>query len=180
MQLYCPRAKLARLSAGVKCPCFLAAPDKAGSQAPLASRHSYTPAIHRHGEERAGQSITASLRVGRSRRATTGAAVTASAFNILTRTPATIVVGAAVFVPYGGQSRNEVGARTTFQGNFVAGYYFTPHDRMPCGDLVGYVSANLYQLTEGPGSKATTLTLAPGFRTHLGSDWYLLGASKSR
>jgi hypothetical protein len=83
--------------------------------------------------------------------------------------------GVGVFVPYGGQSRNEVGARTTVLGNLAGGYYFTAHDRIPFGDLVGYVSANLSQLTEGPGSKTTTVTLTPGFRTHLGSDWYLLG-----
>jgi len=83
--------------------------------------------------------------------------------------------GAGIFVPYGGQSRNEVGARTTFLGNLAAGYYFTPHDYTPFGDLVFYVSPNLYQRTEGPGPKTTTVTLTPGFRTHLGSDWYLLG-----
>ena len=83
--------------------------------------------------------------------------------------------GAAIFVPYGGQSRNEVGARTTFQGNLAVGYYFTPHDSIPFGDFVWYVSSNLFQLTEGPGSKTTTVNLTPGFRTHLGWDWYLLG-----
>ena len=83
--------------------------------------------------------------------------------------------GVGVFVPYGGQSRNEVGARTTFISNLAVGYYFTAHDRIPFGDLVGYVSSNLSQLTEGPGSKTTTVTLTPGFRTHLGADWYLLG-----
>jgi hypothetical protein len=83
--------------------------------------------------------------------------------------------GVGVFVPYGGQSRNEAGARTTVLGNLAVGYYFTAHDSVPFGDLVWYVSSNLAQLTEGPGSKTTTVTLTPGFRTHLGADWYLLG-----
>jgi len=83
--------------------------------------------------------------------------------------------GVGVFVPYGGQSRNEVGARTTVQGNLALGYYFTAHDRIPFGDLVWYVSSNLTQLTEGPGAKTTTVILTPGFRTHVGGDWYLLG-----
>ena len=68
-----------------------------------------------------------------------------------------------------------MGARTTVQGNLALGYYFTPHDRIPFGDLVWYVSSNLTQLTEGPGAKTTTVILTPGFRTHVGGDWYLLG-----
>ena len=52
--------------------------------------------------------------------------------------------------------------------------YFTPHDLTPIGDLVAYVSANFTQLTDS-GPKTTTLTLTPGFRTHLGRNWYLLG-----
>ena len=66
------------------------------------------------------------------------------------------------------------GARTAFIANLAPGYYFTPHDLTPIGDLVAYVSANFTQLTDS-GPKTTTLTLTPGFRTHLGRNWYLLG-----
>lgn len=83
--------------------------------------------------------------------------------------------GAGIFVPYGGQSLNEVGARTTFQGNLAVGYYFTRHDRVPFGDLVWYLSTNLYQLTDSRGPNTTIVSLTPGFRTHLGQNWYLLG-----
>jgi hypothetical protein len=82
--------------------------------------------------------------------------------------------GVGGFIPYGGQSLNEVGARTTFLGNLAAGYYFTPHNLTPFGDLVWYLSANLFHLTDGRGPNTTLLTLTPGFRTHLGLDWYLL------
>jgi hypothetical protein len=67
------------------------------------------------------------------------------------------------------------GARTAFLANIAPGYYFTPHDLTPIGDLVWYLSANLTQLTDS-GPKTTTLTLTPGFRTYLGWNWYLLGA----
>ena len=84
--------------------------------------------------------------------------------------------GAGFFVPYGGQSLNEVGARTTFIANLAVGYYFTPHDYTPFGDMVWYVSPNLSQLIDNRGpQQTTTLTLTPGFRNHLGQNWYLLG-----
>ena len=67
------------------------------------------------------------------------------------------------------------GARTAFVANLAGGYYFTPHDLAPIGDLVWYLSANLTQLTDSGGPNTTTLTLTPGFRTYLGWNWYLLG-----
>jgi hypothetical protein len=67
------------------------------------------------------------------------------------------------------------GPRTSFVANVAPGYYFTPHDLAPFGDLVWYVSANLTQLTDS-GAKTTTVTMAPGFRDYLGWNWYLLGA----
>ena len=67
------------------------------------------------------------------------------------------------------------GGRTAFLANLAAGYYFTPHDMAPIGDLVWYVSANLTQLTDDFGPDTSTLTFAPGFRTYLGWNWYLLG-----
>jgi hypothetical protein len=67
------------------------------------------------------------------------------------------------------------GGRTSFLANLASGYYFTPHDMAPFGDLVGYVSANFTQLTDGDGPSTSTLTFAPGFRDYLGWNWYLLG-----
>jgi hypothetical protein len=81
--------------------------------------------------------------------------------------------GAGFFVPYGHQSIDEVGARASFIANLAAGYYFTPHDATPFGDLVFYLSANLDQTIDGPSKN--TVTLTPGVRTHLGQNWYLLG-----
>ena len=83
--------------------------------------------------------------------------------------------GASMFVPYNHTGTREVGARTEFLGNLATGYYFTPHDLTPVGDLVGYVAANLTQLTDNRGPATTTLTFTPGFRTHMGANWYLLG-----
>jgi hypothetical protein len=83
--------------------------------------------------------------------------------------------GAGMSIPYANVSA--VGARTSFVANFTAGYFMTPHEMAPLGDLVGYVSTNLTQATDhrGPAS-TTTLTFTPGFRSHLGHNWYLLGA----
>jgi hypothetical protein len=84
--------------------------------------------------------------------------------------------GFGFFVPYGGQSLNEVHARATFNANMAVGYYFTPHDRTPFGDLVFHVSPNLYHFIDDRGPRSiTTVTLTPGFRTYLGQNWYLLG-----
>jgi len=80
--------------------------------------------------------------------------------------------GVGFFVPYGHQSIDEVGVRPTFTANFAFGYYFTPHDLTPVGDLVFYLSTNLGQTIQGPGT--TTVSLTPGMRTHLGANWYLL------
>ena len=44
---------------------------------------------------------------------------------------------------------------------------------MPFGDLVFYLSANLLQTIDGPSTN--TVSLTPGFRTHLGGNWYFLG-----
>ena len=81
--------------------------------------------------------------------------------------------GAGLSVPYYNLA---TGARTSFIANFAAGYYCTPHDLTPFGDLVAYLSANLNQPTDNrAGPRNTTVTLTPGFRTHLGGNWYLLG-----
>jgi hypothetical protein len=46
--------------------------------------------------------------------------------------------GVGGFVPFSGPNTRE-----SFIANLVAGYYFTPHDLLPIGDLVWYVSTNL-------------------------------------
>ncbi len=79
-----------------------------------------------------------------------------------------------MFVPY--YNVGEVKARTSFLANLALGYYFTEHEMAPVGDLVGYVSTNLTQATDNRGPSATTaLTFTPGFRSHLGRNFYLLG-----
>jgi hypothetical protein len=79
--------------------------------------------------------------------------------------------GAGFAVPF---SEPETHAKA-FIGNLAAGYYFTPHDFTPLGDLVGYLSFNLNQPVARQGGQETVATLTPGFRTHLGRNWYLLG-----
>jgi len=83
--------------------------------------------------------------------------------------------GASLEAPYSHTGVRESGARTTFTGNLAAGYYFTEHDLTPIGDLVGYVATNVNTLTDNRGPNTTTLTFTPGFRTHMGRNWYLLG-----
>lgn len=79
--------------------------------------------------------------------------------------------GVGFLVPY--SDRDNV--QDAFIANFAGGYYFTPHDFTPLGDLVFYLSANLKQPISGSGPKHTVVTLTPGLRTHLGANWYLLG-----
>lgn len=84
--------------------------------------------------------------------------------------------GLGFSIPYTGQIY-QAGARSTFDANFAVGYYFTPHDLTPIGDMVWYVATNLNQAIDDRGpSSTTTVSLSPGFRTHVGDDWYLLGA----
>ena len=79
--------------------------------------------------------------------------------------------GAGFSLPFTDSDRT----RNAFIANFAGGYYFTPHNFTPLGDLVFYLSANLNQPIDDRGPKDTVLTLTPGFRTHLGANWYLLG-----
>ena len=83
--------------------------------------------------------------------------------------------GAGFGIPFGNQSVNILNARSTFLANLALGYYFTPHDMIPIGDTVWYVSTNLTQDIDHRGANTTTLTLTPGFRIHLGANWYGLG-----
>jgi len=79
--------------------------------------------------------------------------------------------GLGFALPYTASDRT----RNVFIGNFAAGYYFTPHDFTPLGDLVFYVSTNVTQPVDNRGVHQTLVTLTPGVRTHLGANWYLLG-----
>jgi len=82
--------------------------------------------------------------------------------------------GLGMAIPFHNQS--DTGARTSITGNFAAGYYFTEHDAAPFGDFVTYLAANVSQAVDDrDDSKTTSLSLTPGFRTHLGKNWYLLG-----
>lgn len=78
-------------------------------------------------------------------------------------------------VPYAGEI-TKTGARSTFDANLSIGYYFTPHDVTPVGDMVWYLATNLNQtIDDRQPNDYTSVSLSPGFRTHLGMDWYLLG-----
>lgn len=100
------------------------------------------------------------------------------AYNFWWNAVAGLVLRGAVggFIPFSGPQTRE-----SFTANLAAGYYFTPHDLLPIGDLVWYVSTNLTQATDGEEvlgvrePNVTTLTFTPGFRTHLGANFYLLG-----
>jgi len=83
--------------------------------------------------------------------------------------------GTGFFIPYAGDL-NRSGARSLFNANLAVGYYFTPHDFTPIGDMVWYLSTNLNQTIDDRGPSRTLVTLTPGFRTHVGQNWYLLGA----
>jgi hypothetical protein len=83
--------------------------------------------------------------------------------------------GTGFFIPYAGDL-NRSGARSLYNANLAVGYYFTPHDFTPIGDMVWYLSTNLSQTIDNRGPNRTVVTLTPGFRTHVGQNWYLLGA----
>ena len=82
--------------------------------------------------------------------------------------------GASMGIPYGHDSFDEAGARNTFLANLAAGYYFTEHDATPFGDLVLHLGTTVTQATDDRGPHTTTLVFTPGFRTHMGCNWYLL------
>ncbi len=69
------------------------------------------------------------------------------------------------------------GFRSTFNANLAVGYDFTPHNYTPFGDMTWYVATNLVQVIDNRGPRSlTAVTIGPGFRTHVGDNWYLLGA----
>ena len=65
--------------------------------------------------------------------------------------------------------------RYSFNYNFAIGTYLTPHDRTPFGDLTLYVAANGLTTLDNRASDVDFFSLTPGFRSHMGHDWYLLG-----
>ncbi len=69
---------------------------------------------------------------------------------------------------------NKPGIGQTLVSQLAVGRTITPHDRPIFGDFTYYLAANISNQT-APKS-LTTVTLGPGFRTHLGRDYYLLGA----
>jgi len=82
--------------------------------------------------------------------------------------------GFGMALPY--DNVEDTNSRSLLVGNLAVGYYFTSHDRTPIGDLVGYVSANFNHAIDDRGpNDPTNVTITPGFRTHLGQNWYLLG-----
>jgi hypothetical protein len=82
--------------------------------------------------------------------------------------------GTGFYIPY---SNNTFGSsRSTYNANLAVGYYFTPHTFTPIGDMVWYLSANLSKTIDNRGPDQTFVSLTPGFRTHVGCNWYLLGA----
>jgi hypothetical protein len=85
--------------------------------------------------------------------------------------------GGGFTIPYSGNIEL-TGARSTFNANLAVGYYFTPHNYAPIiGDMVWYLATNYTQAIDNRAPSSTaTVSLAPGFRTHLGQDWYLLGS----
>ncbi len=81
---------------------------------------------------------------------------------------------AGITIPY--HYDGAINDRTAFFGTLAAGYYFTPHECTPVGDLVGYVAANFtHAIDNRKPTDNTDVTIAPGFRTHLGQNWFLLG-----
>ena len=84
--------------------------------------------------------------------------------------------GAGFTIPYAGEI-SKAGARSSFDANLAVGYYFTPHDAAPFGDMVWYVSTNLSQPIDNRAPTSNTfVSLTPGFRSHVGDNWFLLGA----
>ena len=67
---------------------------------------------------------------------------------------------------------NDVGARTTVDYNVAIGKYLTPHDMTPFGDLVFYLATNGHTTVDNRSSSETYFSLTPGFRCHLGNNWY--------
>ena len=67
---------------------------------------------------------------------------------------------------------NRQAGGTSLLSQLALGRVFTPHDVPLLGDFTLYLSTNVF---DNVSTARTTVTLTPGFRTHLGRDYYALG-----
>jgi hypothetical protein len=65
--------------------------------------------------------------------------------------------------------------RYSFNYNVAIGVFLTPHDRTPFGDLTLYVAGDGFSTIDDRASDVDFFSIMPGFRSHMGRDWYLLG-----
>ncbi|HEV3023489.1 MAG TPA: hypothetical protein VGX76_13540 [Pirellulales bacterium] len=63
---------------------------------------------------------------------------------------------------------------TNLASNLAIGQTLTRHERRPLGDFTYYLSTNVRNVL-GASPAHTYVSLQPGFRTHLGKDFYLAG-----
>ena len=80
---------------------------------------------------------------------------------------------AGVTSTIGGARKTVPGARTTYTYDLAVGKYWTPHDATP-GDLVTYLSIDGYTTLDDRGPMYSYLSVTPGFRFHLGNDYFFL------
>ena len=73
-----------------------------------------------------------------------------------------------------GTGTSNVSRGETIVSQLAIGQTITPHDMPIFGDFTYYLATNISNQV-APNS-LTTVTLGPGYRTHLGNDWYSLGA----
>ena len=73
-----------------------------------------------------------------------------------------------------GTGTSNVSRGETIVSQLAIGRTITPHDTPIFGDLTFYLSTNVSN--QIAPTALTTVTLGPGYRTHLGNDWYSLGA----
>ena len=66
------------------------------------------------------------------------------------------------------------GARTTCNYNLAVGKYWTQHDATP-GDFVTFLSINGFTTLDDRGPTYSYLSVTPGFRFHLGNNFYYVG-----
>lgn len=77
---------------------------------------------------------------------------------------------AGVFVPL---NQGADGVPTSFVGGLAIGRHFRPHD-VPFGDLVVYGASSFSVPLDGTAPEKTVVTVGPGYRFHLGRDYYFL------
>jgi len=67
---------------------------------------------------------------------------------------------------------NRQAGGTTLLSQLALGRVLTPHDMPLLGDFTIYLSGNVFNKVS---ASQTNVTLTPGFRTHLGKEWFFLG-----